>query len=236
MSGNNLIINNEGRKRRIITPLIALLIAVVISIAFAAVFVYYPMTVTVSAVEPPILIGYGNNSNQNDLGYNSTLSSSNTILVSVGNNNASLSITIHPTYGVSYYKNISIITNTEIGGKTYNIYIRVVTPINLNQLTGSGSAVSGKSTNGVAKLYIYSKGVSRSLSTSQSQFPTPSPASDSYVEVVDLTTTETKKISLGAGQGYEIDLYIYIPEGASLPSTQTIQLYLIYTPSSETPP
>jgi len=226
MSGNNLIINNNGRKRRIITPLIALLIAVVISIAFASVFVYYPMIVTVSAVSPPIMIGYGSNSNQNDLGYG------NTIQVSVGSNNASLSITIHPTYGVSYYKNISIITNTEpAGGKAYNIYIRVVTPITLP--TGSGSAVSGTSTSGIAKLYIYSKGASRSLSG----FPTPSPASGSYIEVVDLTTSGTTEIgSLGAGQGYEIDLYIYIPEGASLPSTQTIQLYLIYTPSGETPP
>ncbi|NAZ14162.1 MAG: hypothetical protein GU359_08500 [Desulfurococcales archaeon] len=214
MSGNNLIVNNDGRKRRITTPLIALLIAVVISIAFASV-VYYPMTVTVSAVNPPIMIGYGSNSNQSDLGY------SNTIQVSVGSNNASLSITIHPTYGVSYYKNISIITNTEPdGGKAYNIYIRVVTPITLP--TGS-----------IAKLYIYSKGASRSLS----RFPTPSPASGSYVKVVDLTTSGTTEIgSLDAGQGYEIDLYIYIPEGASLPSTQTVQLYLIYTPSGETPP
>jgi len=215
MSGNNLIINNEGRKRRITTPLIALLIAVVISIAFAAVFVYYPMTVTVSAVNPPIMIGYGSNSNQYDLGHD------NNIQVSVGSNNASLSITIHPTYGVSYYKNISIITNMEpTGGKAYNIYIRVVNPITLP-------------TDSIAKLYIYSKGVSRSLS----DFPTPSPASGTYVNVVDLKTSGTTLIgSLGAGQGYEIDLYIYIPEEASLPSTQTVQLYLIYTPSSEEPP
>jgi len=215
MSGNNLIINNEGRKRRITTPLIALLIAVVISIAFAAVFVYYPMTVTVSAVNPPIMIGYGNNSKQNDLGY------SNTIQVSVGSNNASLSITIHPTYRVSYYKNISIITNTEPdGGKAYKIYIRVVTPIDLP-------------TDSIAKLYIYNKEASRRLSG----FPTPFPASGSYVNDVDLTETGTTFIgSLGAGQGYEIDLYIYIPEGADLPDTQTIQLYLIYTPSGEQPP
>ena len=223
MSGNNLIINNNGRKRRITTPLIALLIAVVISIAFASVFVYYPMTVTVSAVSPPIKIGYGDNSNQKDL------EDGNTILVSIGSNNASLSITIHPTYGVSYYKNISIITNMEpSGGKAYYIYIRVVNPINLP--TGSGSAVSGTSTKGVAKLYIYNKNAQRSLSG----FPTPSPGN---VNVVELTTSGTIPIgSLGAGQGYEIDLYIYIPEGADLPSEQTVQLYLIYTPSGEQPP
>jgi hypothetical protein len=69
--------NNNDRKRIIATPLIALLIAVVTSIAFAAVFVYYPITVEVSAVDAPVKIGYGNNSNQYDLG-------SGNIQVSVG--------------------------------------------------------------------------------------------------------------------------------------------------------
>jgi hypothetical protein len=200
--------NNNDRKRIIATPLIALLMAVVTSIAFASVFVYYPISVQVSAVDTPVKIGYGSNSNKPDLGPD------NTIQVSVGGKNASLSITIHPTYQVSYYKNISIITNTDT--KAYNIYIRVVTPI---------TVPSG----GYAKLYIYSKGASRSLSG----FPTPSPTA-SYV--IDLTTSGTTPIgSLSGGGVYEIDLYIYIPEGASLPSG-TAELHLIYTPSGETPP
>jgi len=203
--------NNNDRKRIIVTPLIALLMAVVTSVAFSAVFVYYPITVQVSAVDTPVKIGYGSNSNQPDLG------PGNTIQVSVGSNNASLSITIHPTYQVSYYKNISIITNTD--SKAYNIYIRVVTPI---------TVPSG----GYAKLYIYNKGASRSLSG----FPTPSPPTGSYVREINLATSGTTYIgSLSGGSVYEIDLYIYIPEGALLPSG-TAELYFIYTPSGETPP
>jgi hypothetical protein len=203
--------NNKDRKRIIVTPLIALLMAVVTSIAFASVFVYYPITVQVSAVDTPVKIGYGSNSNQPDLG------PGNTIQVSVGRNNASLSITIHPTYQVSYYKNISIITNTDT--KAHNIYIRVVTPIDVPP-------------GGYAKLYIYNKGAARSMTGSS-----PTPSSGSYVGVVDLTTSGTIRIgSLNSGGVYEIDLYFYIPEGVpSLPSG-TAELNFIYTPSSETPP
>jgi hypothetical protein len=201
--------NNNDRKRIIATPLIALLMAVVTSIAFASVFVYYSISVQVSAVDTPVKIGYGSNSNKPDLG------SGNIIQVYVGEGKASLSITIHPTYQVSYYKNISIITNTDT--RAYNIYIRVVTPIDVP---------SG----GSATLYIYNKGATRSMSG----FPTPLPTN--YVSYVDLTTTETTYIgSLSGGSVYEIDLYVYTPEGASLPSG-TAQLHLIYTPSGETPP
>jgi flagellar basal body-associated protein FliL len=200
--------NNNDRKRIIATPLIALLMAVVTSIAFASVFVYYPISVQVSAVGTPVKIGYGSNSNKPDLG------SDNTIQVNVGEGNASLSIKIHPTYQVSYYKNISIITNTDT--KAYNICIRVVTPI---------AVPSG----GFARLYIYNKGATRSMSG----FPTPFPTN--YVSYIDLTTTEITCIGSLSGSVYEIDLYVYTPEGESLPSG-TAELYLIYTPSGETPP
>jgi hypothetical protein len=83
---------------------------------------------------------------------------------------------------------------------------------------------------GYAKLYIYNQGATRSMTG----FPTPSPAN--YVKEINLATTGTTYIgSLSGGSVYEIDLYIYTPEGASLPSG-TAQLYFIYTPSSETPP
>jgi hypothetical protein len=201
--------SSNDRKRIIATPLIALLMAVVTSIAFASVFVYYPVLVQVSAVDTPVKIGYGSNSNKPDLG------PGNTIQVYVGERNASLSITIHPTYQASYYKNISIIRNTDT--KAYNIYIRVVTPI---------AVPSG----GFARLYIYNKGATRSMSG----FPTPLPTG--YVSYIDLTTTGTTYIgSLSGGSVYEIDLYVYTPEGASLPSG-TAELHLIYTPSGETPP
>jgi len=127
MSGNNLIINNNGRKRRITTPLIALLIAVVISIAFASVFVYYPMAVTLQPVSPPVYFDAGANSNQNDLGGSGTPYTSNIISVSIGSNATYLTITVHPTYQVTYYKNVSIVYNND--GKSYKVCFRVNTPL-----------------------------------------------------------------------------------------------------------
>ena len=210
MSGNNLILNNNGRKRRITTPLIALLIAVVISIAFASVFVYHPMAVTLQPVQPPVYFDAGTNSNKDDLGYK--------ISVSIGDNATSLTITVHPTYQVTYYKNVSIVYNSDY--KSYKVCFKVNTPL------------SNLPPDSEAYLYIYSNGSDRSLSG----YPTPTPSG--FLAQIDLTSTTvpTKIGLLNAGQGYELDLYIYIPEGASLPSTQTIQLYLIYTPSGETPP
>jgi len=121
MSGNNLIVNNNSRKRRIITPLIALLIAVVISIAFAGVFVYYPMEVILQPVSPPVYFDEGNNSNQNDL------RSGNKISVSIGDNKTSLNIVVHPTYRVTYYKNVSIVYNND--GRSYRVCFRVESPL-----------------------------------------------------------------------------------------------------------
>jgi len=212
MSGNNLIMNNNDRKRRITTPLIALLIAVVISIAFASVFVYYPMEVTLRPVQPPVYFDEGTNANKADLG------SDNTISVSIGSNKASLTITVHPTYRVTYYKDVSIVYNND--GKSYKVCFRVNTP--LSDLP-SGLKVY---------LYIYSQGGTRSLSGNP---PTPS----SYLAQIDLTSNgETCVGTLDSDNFYEMDLYIYIPEGASgiTSTTYTAEIHLIYTPSSETPP
>ena len=216
MSGNNLIVNNNGRKRRITTPLIALLIAVVISIAFASVFVYYPMEVTLQPVQPPVYFETGSNADAYDLGRSDT--TSNTISVSIGSNKASLTITVHPTYQVTYYKNVSIVYNND--GKSYKVCFRVNTP--LSDLP-SGSKVY---------LYIYSQGGTRSLSGNP---PTPS----SYLAQIDLISTGTTCVgTLDSDNFYEMDLYIYIPEGASgiTSTTYTAEIHLIYTPSSETPP
>ena len=216
MSGNNLIVNNNGRKRIITTPLIALLIAVVISISFASVFVYYPMAVTLQPVQPPVYFEKGSNADADDLG-------SNKISVLIGSNGTLLTITVHPTYQVTYYKNVSIVYNND--AKSYKVCFKVNTPLS-NLPSGS-----------TAYLYIYSKGGTRSLSG----YPTPTPSS--YLAQIDLITTGTTCASstLGSTEFFEIDLYIYIPEGYDVGmisgKTYTANLLLIYTPqTSETPP
>jgi hypothetical protein len=199
------------KRRNLLSLALALLTAIALSIAFAAVFSYYPVSIAISPVSPPVYFEPGSNANQDDLG------TGNTIAVSVGSNKTSVSITIHPTYQVTYYKNVTLIVNSD--SKAYNIYLRVATPA--TDLPSGASAV----------VYVYSKGASRSLSG----YPTPTPSG--YVKSVDLATTGTTYIgSLSGGSAYEIDIYVYIPEGTRLPSPTAAKLLLIASPSSESPP
>jgi len=205
-------------RKKLLSLILALLTAVMLSTAFASVFSYYPAQVSVAPILPPVYFALGKNAGSSDLG------SGNTIAVSLGSNRVSAAITVHPTYQVTYYKNVTLIVNNEPidSGKAYEIHIRVVTPI------------SDLPSGSIAKLYIYNKNAPRSLTG----LPTPAPLSGSYIKVVNLTTTGTTDVgSLNAGSAYEIDIYIYIPEGASLPSSSlTASIMLIATPSSETPP
>jgi len=105
-------------KRKI---LILLSLTVLLAIVNAAVFTYYPTNLSLSPVAPPIVFSNGKNAGQPDL------SGTNTIGVSIGSANTSLTITLHPTYQYNYYKNITIIKNQDTS-KSYYIAIRVNTP------------------------------------------------------------------------------------------------------------
>ena len=168
----------------------------------ASVFAYYPLSITVYPTTPPVTFATGSNSNQNDLG------PGNTITVSLGSNSTSASVTVHPTYQKTYYKDVLRITNSD--SKAYNVYIRV------------DSAITSFPAGSTIQLKIYASGASRA--------GTP-------IATVPLTSTGTVSIgSLSGGGTWEVDVEVSIPEGSSLPSAATANLQLIYTPSSETPP
>lgn len=97
-----------------------LALTVLVSTVMAAVFVYYPIEATVSPVQPPIVFALGSNAGGSDL-------RGGTIGVAVGNSGTSLSITVHPTYQVSYYRNLAVIKNTD--NKAYYVNLTVYTPI-----------------------------------------------------------------------------------------------------------
>jgi len=200
-----------------VSAVLAIAALLLSSLGFASVFTYYPVTVSISPVPPPVSFttGTGSNAGQPDLG------AGNTISVSIGASGASADITIHPTFRTTYYKNITMIKNWEpsSGGKAYNVYIRVVTQASLP--AGSQAVV-----------YIYSQGATRSLTG----FPNPAPASGTYVASVSLLSSGTTSIGpLNPGSAWEVDVLVYIPEGTT-PSSTTAQIQLIYTPSGETPP
>ena len=196
----------DDTKRAVVLALAA---TIILSIAFSSVFVYYPITAQISPVtNTPVKLGYGSNANRNDL--------SGTISVTIGPNNASATITIHPTYQVSYYRNITIITNTD--SKAYKVMLNVSSPM------------TGLPANSKAKLYVFSKGAGRGLTGWSTD--SLEPASGSYIKSLDLTTTSTSsEFTLNANDVVEIDILIYIPEGTSPPSSATANIYLRYTPS-----
>ncbi|MEM2471493.1 MAG: hypothetical protein QXI64_00705 [Sulfolobales archaeon] len=197
-------------KRDIFIAATAIALALSISIAYANVFVYMPIGVSIQPVSPPVKFDLGSGAGKPDLG------PGNTITVNFDASNTSLDITIHPTFRVSYYKNLSIVINTDT--KAYYLYFRVETPASLP----AGS---------VAKLCVYPAGAVRSLSG------WPDPDVPSSVTCISLTSTGTSSpLTLSAGGKVEIDVYVRIPPAASVPSSTTAQLHLIYTPTAETPP
>jgi hypothetical protein len=101
--------------------LIALLaIATLISIVNASVFVYYPITLTISPQNPPVVFSSGSNAGGNDLW-------GNTITVNTGDG-TSLTIEVHPTLQRNYYYDIAKIKNND-DSNTYYIKFRVTEPI-----------------------------------------------------------------------------------------------------------
>ena len=188
---------------------LALAATIILSIAFSSVFVYYPIKATIQPVtDTPVKLGYGSNAGRPDL--------SNTISVTIGSNNASAEITIHPTYQVSYYRNITIIKNTD--NKAYKVMLNVSNPMD------------GLPMNSKAKLYVFSRGAGRGFSGWSIENLEPS----GYFAVLDLTTTGStdKVVPLSAHDFVEIDILVYIPEGSTMPTSPvTAKIYLVYTPS-----
>jgi len=155
---------------------------------------------------PKVIFAPGSNAGQTDI-------NGGTIGVTVGTNGANLTLTLHPTYETTYYKNITIIENTDTA-TSYNVNITVSQALSLP----AGSK---------AYLIIYNKGATRSLTG----WPIPLPATGTYVAMVDLTQTGTTSIgTLSAGGVWEVDLLVYIPEGTT-PTTTTAELYLSASPS-----
>jgi len=171
------------------------ILALVLAVVNAAVFVYYPMTVNITGVRP-VVFDYGSNANKPDLG------TGNSITVTLGASNTSVTIGIHPTYEYTYYHNVTLVKNIDTG-KSYYVAFRVT------------QAITGWPTGSVAKMLVYSSGGSKVVEVDLKQ---------SY------TTSWIGPLS--AGDYYRIDFYIYYPEDYPLPSGTTVELQLIYSPQN----
>ena len=119
--------------------LIALLaIATLVSIVNASVFVYYPINITITPQQPPIVFVGGDNANQRDLW-------GNTITVNIGDSGTSLAIEVHPTLQRNYYYDIARIKNNDISN-TYYIKFRVTQAITDNRVNEAYLIISDSGT------------------------------------------------------------------------------------------
>ncbi|MEM4823480.1 MAG: hypothetical protein QXV31_00380 [Zestosphaera sp.] len=105
-------------KRKVI---ILLAIATLISIVNASVFVYYPVTLTISPKQPPVVFQEGTNAGKPDLW-------GETITVNIVDD-TKLVITVHPTLQRNYYYNLTEIVSQD-SSNTYYIKFRVTKAIN----------------------------------------------------------------------------------------------------------
>ena len=134
-------------KKKPLTQLVPLLALGVI--VLASVFVYNPVTGTLTPQKPPVIFDLGSNAGQTDLG-------GQTITVTLGPSSTSATVTIHPTYEKNYYKNVTLIKNQD-AATAYNIWIKVTDPLSDPKIL-SAQAIIRDSTGPIATVDLTTTG------------------------------------------------------------------------------
>ncbi len=182
-------------------PLVAA--AAVAAMVSASVFVVYPVSGTLSFTKPPIVLNAGSNAGQADLG------SGNTITVTLGENQTSASITLHPTYETTYYYSVLYVNNTD-NSSAYYVRFKLSTSSTLP----SGEQITALIYNATG--YLVGSVTINSTVTSN---------------------WNNGWLTLAAGKGFRVDFKIVYPEGQPLPSTQSFTLSIVYSnQNTENPP
>jgi len=185
-------------KRAVLLPTLVLM---VLAVALAAVFAYYPLTLQIVPTPPGVVFEPGSNADKPDIG------TENYITVETGDNGASASVTIHPTYQENYYKDVLRISNND--DDAMNVYI-VFTSVSNTLPAGS-----------IVKLFVYEE------ATRVRELEVTNPAVNQPISIG----------LLGVGRVWQLDIYVYIPEGTYITgASYTANAKLVYTPSTETPP
>lgn len=132
--------------------LVALLaIAALVGIVNATVFVYYPISVTVSPQPPPVIFRPGTNANKTDLW-------GETIEVIVEDYGTKLTITVHPTVQRNYYYDIVKIFNRD-ENNAYYAKFRVLTPITDERISKAYLIVVNETEDIVSMIDLMSSGL-----------------------------------------------------------------------------
>lgn len=185
------------RYKMTLLPVIAVLATMIV---LASVFVYYPFNITAQPQSPGVIFEGGSNAGQPDIG-------NNQITVTLGDNKASASVTIHPTYQYNYYKDVVRVTNND--NDAMNVYL-IFSSVSNTLPTGS-----------VVKMFVYDG------ATRVRELDITNPSTGTAISIGQLASSRT----------WQIDFYVEIPEGESITGKQySATARLVYTPSSETPP
>jgi len=185
-------------KSRLITILAILALFALVG---TATFVYLPGNVTLSPVNPPVEIRPGGNAGGADL-------AGNTITVTVGANKSSVSMTLHPTYQITYYHNVTVVKNIQPpNGDNYWFGINVSTPLNHPAIQAAWVKVFDSVGNFLFQADLTTAGLYG--------WPT----------------------ALNDGQWVRIDVVIVIQEGQKLPAAPlTATFQIVYSPQNSVPP
>ncbi|MCX8142534.1 MAG: hypothetical protein N3F04_07220 [Candidatus Nezhaarchaeota archaeon] len=181
-----------------IAPIVVLLAT---SIALATVFVYYPLEITVQPTAPGVKFWNGSNAGNPDIGpYR--------ITVTLGLNNTSASIVIHPTYQENYYKDILQVRNYDDDA----MYVYFI--IKEHNLSDPINNVT---------IFIYNI--------------TTTPTLVNTTKIVSSQKNQPIYVGqIGSNQLWSIDFYVNVTEASSINGLFNIELHLVYTPVNETPP
>jgi len=101
------------------------ILALALAVVNAAVFVYYPMSLNLEPSKPAVYFVPGSNANQPDVMYGA----GNTIAVTVDSAGAQATMTVHPTYQRTYYKEVLNITNQDT--QAYDVWLIIDDAINV---------------------------------------------------------------------------------------------------------
>ncbi|MEM0378987.1 MAG: hypothetical protein QXU53_06650 [Thermosphaera sp.] len=102
---------------------------ILVSIAFASVFVYYPAAVNVNPSKPPVVFMEGSNSGGRDL-YGAIIE------VTLDPTGTSASLTLHPTYQKTYYMDVLRIRNQD-PNNAYYVKVKVAETVTRGNLASA---------------------------------------------------------------------------------------------------
>lgn len=184
--------------KSLISALLIIAIAMTLSSVAASVFVYYPLSITLSPTAPDVKLVEGSNAGQADLG-------GSTITVTI-TGSTKASITIHPTNERTYYKNVTVIVNT--GSATYYGWIKVNTPISANGITAAKLIIKDTSGATVATVDLKS-------TTLQGGFSIPA-SGKLFIDIEVQIDSTIDPTTITSGNVASIDL-VYSPQSVETP-------------------